>query len=604
MGKIFKVQKLTTFSEALIALVGLIGILGAVYFFAPGLRVQDSVTSKGLTIDGNSVDNVKTSAKLDLPSTSLSSKVESQPKVRIAGYAWNGWSGVTVANGGAETTKGSLMEQNNINLSLVRQDWVKELMNMQMKFVEELNSGKAVPTSDKSAMGVIIMGDGAPYYISTMNQALNDKFGKDKYHVQVVGAVGLSYGEDKLIGPLNWKTDPKSMKGSLISAVLGDGDWVIAVNYAFANGLKVNPDNSTYDPEAVNFVASENDDYIKSAEELIKSQTAGWSVPLKEVKDGKLTGKTIQKKVDGCATWTPGDKLIFDKLSGFTDIVSTKEFNNQMPTTLIVVKEFADKNPNIITGILKATYTATNQMKQYDEWRKGASETTAKVFNLETPEYWYNMFKGQTGSKGGIPYNMGGTRVFNYQDAMQYYGITDGVNRYKAVYTQVSNYLVTLNPFDFNANVKNVTSYEDAVNLYFLKNINDVESGTAYKADYTKSASTVMASGEWNINFDTGSSNIKANSNADVEKIYNLLIQAEDSKLEVTGHTDNTGNSSSNIILSLERANAVVAELQKRGIPANRFQNITGKGDSQPIGDNTTADGKAKNRRVVITFLK
>jgi outer membrane protein OmpA-like peptidoglycan-associated protein len=604
MGKIFKSKKLTTFSEALIAVVGLAMILGAVYFFAPGLRVQDSVTSAGLTIDGNSVDNVKTSAKLDLPSTSLSSKVESQPKIRIAGYAWNGWSGVTAANGGPETTKGSLMEQNNVNLSLVRQDWVKELMNMQMKFVEELNGGKAVPTSDKAALGVIIMGDGAPYYISTMNQALDEKFGKDKYHVQVVGAVGLSYGEDKLIGPLNWKTDPKSMKGALISAVLGDGDWVIAVNYAFANGLKVNPDNTTYDPEAVNFVASENDDYTKSAEELIKSQSAGWSVPLKEVKDGKLTGKTINKKVDGCATWTPGDKMVFDKLSGFTDIVSTREFNNQMPTTLIVVKEFADKNPNIISGILKATYTATNQMKQYDEWRKFASETTAKTFNLETPEYWYNMFKGQTGSKGGISYNMGGTRVFNYQDAMQYYGITDGVNRYKAVYTQVSNYLTTLNPFDFNANVKNVTPYEQAVNLYFLKNINDVESGQAYKADYSKSASTVMASGEWNINFDTGSSNIKSSSSADVEKIYNLLIQAEDSKLEVVGHTDNTGNSTANQSLSESRANAVVAELQRRGIPANRFQTVSGKGDSQPLADNTTAEGKAKNRRVVITFLK
>jgi outer membrane protein OmpA-like peptidoglycan-associated protein len=142
------------------------------------------------------------------------------------------------------------------------------------------------------------------------------------------------------------------------------------------------------------------------------------------------------------------------------------------------------------------------------------------------------------------------------------------------------------------------------VNLYFLKNINDVESGQAYKADYSKSASTVVASGEWNINFDTGSSNIKSSSNADVEKIYNLLIQAEDTKLEVSGHTDNTGNSDANQKLSEQRANSVVAELQRRGIPANRFQSVTGKGDSQPIGDNTTAEGKAKNRRVVITFLK
>lgn len=604
MGNILKIKKFTTLTEILISVVVIGLILGAVYYFAPGLRVQSSVTSSGITVDDGTVDNVKTSAKLDLPSTTLSSKVESKPKVRIAGYAWNGWSGLTVANGGPETTRGSLMETNNVNLSLVRQDWVKELMNSQMKFVEEYNSGQAFPKSDKSAMGVIIMGDGAPYYISTMNQALASKFGANKYHVQIVGAVGISYGEDKLIGPVNWKTDPKSMKGSVISAVLGDGDWVIVVNYAFANGLKVNPDATTYDPDAVNIYPSENDDYIKSAEELIKSQTANFTVPLKEVRDGKLTGKTVNRKIDGCATWTPGDKMVFDKLSGFTDIVSTREFNNQMPTTLIVVKEFADKNPEIITNILKATYTATNQMKQYDEWRVAASETTAKTFALEKADYWYQMFKGQKGSKGGIDFNMGGTRVFNYQDAMQYYGITDGVNRYKSVYNQVSNYLTTLNPFDFNTNVKAVTPYDEAINLFFLKNINDVESGSAYKADYTKTSTTVLASGEWNINFDTGSSNIKSNSQSDVDKIYNLLVQAENSKLEVVGHTDNTGNSDANQKLSYSRAQSVVNELIQKGIPANRFQNVSGKGDSEPIGDNSTQDGKAQNRRVVITFLK
>lgn len=603
MGKIQKV-KLTKFAKAIILVFGVGIILGLVYHFAPGLRVQGSVASSGIDVTKDDVNNVKNSPLLELPSSSLSSDVKSKPKVRIAGYAWNGWSGLTVANGGPETTKGSLMEKEGINLSLVRQDWVKELMNMQMKFVEELSKGNDFPTSDKSAMGVIIMGDGAPYYVSTMNQALSDKYGEGKYHVQVVGAVGLSNGEDKLIGPLNWKTDPKTMKGALISAVLGDGDWVIAVNYAFANGLKINPDTSTYDPEAVNFLASENDDYIKSAEELIKSQVSGWTVPLKEVKDGKLTGKTINKKVDGCATWTPGDKMVFDKLSGFTDIVSTKEFNNQMPTTLIVVKEFADKNPNIISGILKATYTATNQMKQYDEWQKHASVTTQKVFGLETPEYWYSMFKGTKGSKGGVEFNMGGTKVLNYQDAMQYYGITDGVNRYKSVYNQVSNYLTTLNPFDFNANVKKITPYEEAVNLYFLKNINDVESGTSEKADYSKSANTVLASGEWKINFGVGSDQIMGNSMSDVEKIYNLLVQAENTKIEVVGHTDNTGNSAKNQTLSESRAQSVVRQLEKMGIPQNRIQKVEGRGDTEPIGDNSTEKGKSDNRRVVITLLQ
>ncbi|MEQ8415566.1 MAG: OmpA family protein [Imperialibacter sp.] len=604
MGKILRTTKLTTLSELIIVVFILGGILGAVYYFAPGLRVGEAKQLDGLNIDTNEVNNITSVEQMELPSTSTSSDVSNKPLVRIAAYAWNAQSGIIVANGGPKTTKGSLMEQNGVNLEIIRQDWLSELRNMQMKFIEEYDNGEEFPDADKSAFAIMMMGDGAPFYISTMQQALDDKFGKDKYHIQVVGAVGLSYGEDKLIGPPSWKVDPKSMKGSLISAVLGDGDWVTAVNYAFANGLKVNPDVTTYDADAVNFYPSQDDDYIKSAEELIKSQKAGWTVPLKEVKNGKLTGNVINKKVDGCATWTPGDKMVFDELSGFTDVISTKEFNNQMATTVIAVKEWSINHADIVSNILKSALTASNQMKLYDTWRVRASEAVAKTYDLETPEYWYGMFKGQKGSKNGIDYNMGGSRVFNYADVMQYYGISDGTNRYKAVYTQVSSYLSELNPFGFNESVKRIVPYDEAVNLYFIKNINDIDAGTAYKADYTKEADEVMASGEWNINFETGSANISPSSASTLETIFNLLIQAEDTKLQLEGHTDNTGSAETNYNLSQSRAQAVVNFLRSKGIPQSRFQTVIGKGADEPVADNNTSAGRAKNRRVVIALLK
>ncbi|MEQ8472970.1 MAG: OmpA family protein [Marinoscillum sp.] len=604
MGKILRTNKLTTLSEFLIVTIILACILGAVYYFAPGLRVGEAKLLDGLNIDDNEVNNVVSVEKMELPTTSVSNLVANKPLVRIAAYAWNAQSGIIVSNGGPRTTKGSLMEKNGVNLEIIRQDWLSELRNMQMKFIEEFDRGEEFPDSDKSAFAIIMMGDGAPFYISTMQQALDDKFGKDKYHIQVVGAVGLSYGEDKLIGPPSWKVDPKSMKGSLISAVLGDGDWVTAVNYAFANGLKVNPDVNTYDPDAVNFYPSQDDDYIKSAEELIKSQKAGWTVPLKEVKNGKLTGKTIEKKVDGCATWTPGDKMVFDELSGFTDIVSTKEFNNQMATTVIAFKEWSVGHADIVSNILKSALTASNQMKQYDEWRVRASEAVAETYDLESAKYWYDMFQGQKGSKNGIDYNMGGSRVFNYADVMQYYGITDGTNRYKAVYTQVSSYLSELNPFGFNESVKRIVPYEEAVNLYFVKNINDIDAGTAYKPDYSQTADQVMASGEWNINYETASATISSSSASTLESIYNLLIQAEDTKLKLEGHTDNTGSAETNYNLSQLRAQSVVTFLRGKGIPQSRFQTVIGKGEDEPVADNSTESGRAKNRRVVITLLK
>ena len=604
MGSILKVQKLTTLAEMVILVLGLTIVLGGVYWFAPGLRVTASKTLDGLDLNSDQLNNITKGTKLPTPSSTPSTKFANKGLMRVAEYAWNGNSGMIVANGGPRTTEGSLMEAADVNLEIVRQDMVGGLRDMQIKFVEEFSKGVAYPKSQKSAFAVSIMGDGVPFYITTTQKALDEKFGKGKYHVQNIGVIGLSYGEDKLIGPKIWKDNPQSMRGAVISSVIGDGDWVVACNYAFANKVDVNPDPTTYDANALNFVPSQDDDYINSVKELIKSQKTGFTVPLKEVKDGKLTGKTIDHKIDGATTWTPGDKMAFDALSGFTDVVSTKDFVNQMATSIVVVKEWALQHEKDVVALLKQTYTATNQIKQYDEWAVRASEAVAKTYNFETPKYWYDMFKGQKGTKDGLDYNVGGTRVFNYADAMQYFGITDGNNRYKAVYNQVSMYLTDLNPCGFNETCTDgVVPYEDAVNLYFLKSVSDVDAGTTEKQDYSKTKTEVMASGNWNINFATASTAISG-SEKDLQEIYNLLVQAEQTKLKIIGHTDNSGDDASNLVLSKGRANSVVDYLINKGISRERFQLVDGRGESEPIADNTSSNGRAKNRRVDITLLK
>jgi outer membrane protein OmpA-like peptidoglycan-associated protein len=598
--------KLTKLSQYLIIGVGIAVVLAGVYVFAPGLRVSASKQLNSLTMDSSELNNVTKGDELPLPSKDVSSKVSGLGKIRVAEYAWNGNSGMIVANGGPKTTEGSLMEAAGVNLEIVRQDMVGGLRDMQVKFVEEYASGVEYPTSDKSAFAVSIMGDGAPFYITTTQKSLDEKFGKGKYHVVNVAPIGLSYGEDKLIGPKIWKDNPQSMKGCVISSVIGDGDWVVAVNYGSANKIAINPDPTTYDANAINFVPSENDDYINSVKELIKSQNTGYTVPLKEVIDGKLTGKTINHKIDGATTWTPGDKLAFDALSGFTDVISTKDFVNQMATSIIVIKEWALAHEKEVKAILKQTYTANNQIKLYDSWAVRASEAVAETYNFETPKYWYDMFKGQKGTKDGLDYNVGGTKVFNYADALQYIGQgSDNNNRYKAVYNQISKYLTELNPCSFNeSNKDGVVAYEDAVNFYFLSQIKDgVYAGSTQKISYSETKTQVLASGHWNINFATGSSNIQG-SEKDLETIYNLLVQAEDTKLSIIGYTDNVGNPQSNVTLSKGRANSVVTYLTNRGISKDRFQLVDGRGDNNPIADNSTSSGKATNRRVDITLLK
>lgn len=603
MGAILK-TRFTTGFELVISAILVSSILGAVYVFAPGILVSESKTLETMKLDDQNIDNITKAAKMQLPSNIPSTEANKKPLTRIVGYAWNGETPIIAANGGPRTTRGSLMEAAGINLEIVRQDMLTDIRDMQMKFVEEFDGGEANPNSDKSAFAVMIMGDGGPFYISTMQSALDKKFGKGKYHVRVIGCMGMSYGEDKLIGPPEWKTNPQSMLGSLISTVPGDGDWVVALNYAFANNLKVNPDFTTYDAQAVNFFPAANDDYVEAAKVLISSQNEGLEVELKEVINGKLTEKTVKRKIDGTSTWTPADKMVFDACSGFTDIVSTREFNNQMPTTIIAVKEWAEKNEKTVTAILKATLTASNQIKQHDEWARAGADAVAATFKLEDGKYWYDMFKGQSGSKNGIEFNMGGTKVMNYADVLQYYGITDGQNRYKSVYNQVSTYLTELNPFGFNEAVDGVVPYDEAVNLSFLKNINDIETEKAEKADYSQNKTQELAKGNWQINFATGSADIQPSSTKDLNTIYNILVQAENTKVSFVGHTDNTGNPTQNLTLSERRAQSVADWLLAKGISIDRIQDIQGKGDTKPVADNSSSFGKAKNRRVEIAILK
>jgi OOP family OmpA-OmpF porin len=68
------------------------------------------------------------------------------------------------------------------------------------------------------------------------------------------------------------------------------------------------------------------------------------------------------------------------------------------------------------------------------------------------------------------------------------------------------------------------------------------------------------------------------------------------------GHTDSIGTAAYNLKLSLRRANAVKAYLVSKGIEANRIY-TEGKGKSQPIADNRTKEGRAKNRRVEIEVV-
>jgi len=99
------------------------------------------------------------------------------------------------------------------------------------------------------------------------------------------------------------------------------------------------------------------------------------------------------------------------------------------------------------------------------------------------------------------------------------------------------------------------------------------------------------------INFDSGKSTIKKESMPIVEQIIEMMNQVKDIKLSVEGHTDSDGSNESNLKLSEARAKAVVEAITKGGIDAARLSSA-GFGEEKSMADNSTSEGKAKNRRV------
>lgn len=99
------------------------------------------------------------------------------------------------------------------------------------------------------------------------------------------------------------------------------------------------------------------------------------------------------------------------------------------------------------------------------------------------------------------------------------------------------------------------------------------------------------------INFASGSSDIPADNKAILDQAVTLLNKVSGVKLNVGGHTDSTGNAASNKALSQRRAQAVVDYLTSKGVDASKLV-AQGHGSDQPVAENTTDEGRFKNRRI------
>jgi len=127
----------------------------------------------------------------------------------------------------------------------------------------------------------------------------------------------------------------------------------------------------------------------------------------------------------------------------------------------------------------------------------------------------------------------------------------------------------------------------------YIKNVRIAKGGVKYY-DRLLSDGKIVVNG---IRFDVGQSDIKPESNGAISEIVKLMEKNSAVNLSIEGHTDSDGDTKANLTLSQARAKAVMARIIALGIDAKRLKS-KGLGDSKPLDSNSSAEGKANNRRV------
>ncbi len=135
----------------------------------------------------------------------------------------------------------------------------------------------------------------------------------------------------------------------------------------------------------------------------------------------------------------------------------------------------------------------------------------------------------------------------------------------------------------------------------FARELARVAEGSGAPAALRRETDQFVLSLGGSLTFATGSETLGLATRETLRRVAALLLQNPQGRAVIEGHTDSIGDAERNRQLSLARATAVSEELRRLGVPASRLE-VEGYGESRPVGDNGTKEGRTLNRRVDLRF--
>ena len=308
--------------------------------------------------------------------------------------------------------------------------------------------------------------------------------------------------------------------------------------------------------------------------------------------------------------FVPGDTVIFE------DGPSADEENGEFPSRWDLYKggaEVAEFNGTPVIMYLDDGGEIIPYLKNSNE------DYLPEVFTLEMDvwfgeeqaykRYWIDFYdkKNQSSSKtrslelypNGLEYGTTNNKRYPGRESVNW-GVVDkpmwrhiSIAYTKGKFKAYMDDTRLINIPHLEGNPTGISIRSERGSFTYIKNIRIAKGGVKYY-DRVLSEGKIIVNG---IKFDVNKATLKPESMGPINKIYKLMEKQPELNFSVEGHTDSDGGDEANMTLSKERGKAVMNKLISMGIDSSRLKS-NGFGESKPIDNNSTPEGKANNRRV------
>ncbi|MGA2589042.1 MAG: phosphate ABC transporter substrate-binding/OmpA family protein [Bryobacteraceae bacterium] len=289
-----------------------------------------------------------------------------------------------------------------------------------------------------------------------------------------------------------------------------------------------------------------------------------------------------QQKVDAAVAWDPDMSDAVTKRAGSKKIYDTRIASHLIADILVVSDRFASRCPQTVVKLAQGWIEGVEFIKEHPN-RAYTLIGTIKDFNI--PE---DLAKTM----------LGGVKLADYADNKAFFGTRGADSDYNNIFKMAQEM------YREDRVIKRTFDAESSVDRRFIDQLSgkfpvaSSEPPIEYK-EPAKGA-TPIATQRRSIYFETNSAKMSLDSRAVVDEIGTFLRAYENTVVDIDGNTDATGSRPRNLELSHQRADAVKQYLiDKYGFPGARMR-TAGNGPDHPVADNSTPEGREKNRRTDI----